>query len=214
MRGTSEEARDPMSDVTVITDRRALQNELRRAHKAQNRKNALGGILRALIAIIAMAAIISTLFLPVLTIDGNSMSDTLHEGNVVVVMRGSRYDTGDVVSFYHNNDILIKRVIASEGQWVDMDDAGRVYVDGEMIEEPYVTEPARGECDIDFPYQVPDGRVFVLGDHRSTSIDSRSNQIGPVREDLIMGKIVLRIWPIADFGIIGKAPERHESDQR
>ena len=201
-----------MIDIRRVASRRELQQELRRAYRTESKISAIWGIIRALIAIVALAAVVSTLFLPVLTIDGSSMSDTLNEGDVVVAVRGNRYETGDVIAFYHNNDILIKRVIASAGQWVDMDEDGTVYVDGEVIEEPYVTNPALGECNLELPYQVPEGRVFVLGDHRSTSIDSRSSRIGPVRQDLIMGKIALRIWPITSFGAIREAPSNQGNE--
>ena len=158
-------------------------------------RGAFAGVVRWILAIAGLAAVIATFFLPVLRIDGDSMTDTLHDGDVTVTVRGSRYRTGDVIAFYHNNSILVKRVIAAAGQWVDIDQDGVVYVDGERIEEPYVSNLALGECTIDLPYQVPDGRVFVMGDHRDTSIDSRSGQIGPVREDLVIGRIFLRVWP-------------------
>lgn len=185
-----------MADITDITSRERLDEEFRREQGIEGRKAIVAGIIRALLAVIAVAAIVSTLFLPVLRIDGNSMSETLHDGDITVVARGSRYGTGDIIAFYHNNDILIKRVIASAGQWVDIDEDGTVRVDGEELDEPYVSNPSRGECSMEFPYQVPEGRLFVMGDHRNTSIDSRSNQIGPVRQDLVIGKIIVRVWPI------------------
>lgn len=189
-----------MANITDVTSRRNLDRELRREQKKENKKAMVASVIRALIAVVAVAAIISTLFLPVLRIDGNSMSETLHDGDIAIVAKGSGYATGDIVAFYHNNDILIKRVIASAGQWVDIADDGTVYVDGQELDEPYVTNLARGECTMEFPYQVPEGRLFVMGDHRNTSIDSRSTQIGPVRQDLIIGKLILRVWPIGGLG--------------
>ena len=131
------------------------------------------------------------------------MTPTLEEGNIVISVRGGEYRQGDIISFYYNNKILVKRVIALPGDWVDIDDAGNVYVNEELLDEPYVDEKALGECDIEFPYQVPEGRLFVCGDHRSTSVDSRSSTVGCVAEEQIAGKIVFRIWPLTDFGPVG-----------
>jgi signal peptidase I len=128
------------------------------------------------------------------------MTETLNDGDVVLALRGSRYSTGDVVAFYYNNNILIKRVIARTGQWVDIDEDGTVYVDNVRLDEPYVSEKALGECDITLPYQVPDGRVFVMGDHRSTSLDSRSTSLGCISEDMVVGRLLLRVWPLQDVG--------------
>ena len=131
------------------------------------------------------------------------MTPTLEEGNIVISVRGGEYRQGDIISFYYNNKILVKRVIALPGDWVDIDDAGNVYVNEELLDEPYVDEKALGECDIELPYQVPEGRLFVCGDHRSTSVDSRSSTVGCVAEEQIAGKIVFRIWPLTDFGPVG-----------
>ena len=119
---------------------------------------------------------------------------------MVVSVKGMNFSRGDVVSFYYNNKILVKRVIAFQGEWVNIDDQGNVYVGGTLLDEPYLTEKALGECDIQLPYQVPDGRIFVLGDHRSTSVDSRSTSVGCVFEEQIVGKIVYRVWPFSSFG--------------
>jgi signal peptidase I len=125
------------------------------------------------------------------------MTPTLEDGNVVILTKGSSYETGDVIAFYYNNKILIKRVIASAGDWVDIASDGTVSVNGEVLDEPYVSERSLGECDLEFPYQVPDERVFVLGDHRSVSVDSRSSQIGCVSEEQVVGKLALCIWPLS-----------------
>ena len=141
-----------------------------------------------LIVVAAVAVIVATLLLPVLRIYGDSMRDTLDNGDLVVSVKGASFETGDVIAFYYNNNILVKRVIAGPGQWVDI--------------EPYLKEKAYGEPDIMFPYQVPDDRVFVLGDNRAVSVDSRNTSVGCVSSEQIVGKIVLRIWPLTKFGAI------------
>lgn len=156
-----------------------------------------------LITAAAAAVLIATLLLPVFRIYGSSMTPTLEEGNIVISVRGGEYRQGDIISFYYNNKILVKRVIALPGDWVDIDDAGNVYVNDELLDEPYVQDKALGECDIELPYQVPEGRLFVCGDHRSTSVDSRSSTVGCVAEEQIAGKIVYRIWPLTDVGPVG-----------
>jgi signal peptidase I len=128
------------------------------------------------------------------------MTSTLEDGDIVVLVTSSDYKTGDMVAFYYNNKILIKRVIAQSGDWVDIDDEGNVTVNGELLDEPYVTDKSLGECDLTLPYQVPDERVFVMGDHRSVSIDSRSSQIGCVAEEQVVGILEFRVWPFSRFG--------------
>ena len=155
-----------------------------------------------LIVVAAVAVIVATLLLPVLRIYGDSMRDTLDNGDLVVSVKGASFETGDVIAFYYNNNILVKRVIAGPGQWVDIDTDGNVYVDQQAVEEPYLKEKAYGEPDIMFPCQVPDDRVFVLGDNRAVSVDSRNTSVGCVSSEQIVGKIVLRIWPLTKFGAI------------
>ena len=146
-----------------------------------------------------MAVLVATLWLPVLQIYGSSMTPTLEEGDIVVSIKSKTYETGDIVAFYYNNKILIKRVIAGSGDWVDLDEDGTVYVNGEKLDEPYVKDKAFGECDLELPYQVPESRIFVMGDHRSVSVDSRSKAVGCVAEEQIVGKLVCRIWPLTDI---------------
>jgi signal peptidase I len=138
--------------------------------------------------------------MPVLQIYGTSMTPTLEDGEIVILNKGAKTSTGDIVAFYYNNKILVKRVIANAGDWVEIDEEGTVSVNGQVLEEPYVTEKALGECDIEFPYQVPEERVFVLGDHRSVSVDSRSAQVGCVAQEQIVGKLVFRVWPFQRLG--------------
>ena len=179
-----------------------LDREVERLNYRRRFELALRGTLYTLITVAAFAVLVAVLLLPVLRIYGSSMSPTLSEGQIVLSVKGGTFETGDIVAFYFNNKILVKRVIAQPGQWIDIDSDGAVYVDGQRIEEPYVTDPSLGECSIDLPYQVPDGRLFVMGDHRSVSVDSRSNTVGCVAEEQIVGRIVFCFWPFSDFGMI------------
>ena len=148
----------------------------------------------------AAAILVATLFLPVLRIYGLSMTPTVSGGDIVVSLRESTFSRGDIIAFYYNNKILVKRVIAFPGEWVDIDTAGNVTVDGDPLDEPYVTTKALGDCDIALPYQVPDGRLFVLGDNRIISSDSRVSAVGCIAEEQIVGKLVFRVWPLGRLG--------------
>ena len=153
-----------------------------------------------LIVVAAVAVLVAMLFLPVLRIYGQSMNATLVSGELVVSLKGADFETGDIIAFYYNNNILVKRVIANSGEWVDIDLDGNVFVNQQKIDEPYLNEKAYGEPNIDFPYQVPDERVFVLGDNRAVSVDSRNTSVGCVTQEQIVGKIVFRIWPLNRIG--------------
>lgn len=149
-----------------------------------------------LVTVAAVAVLVATLWMPVFKIYGTSMSPNLSDGEIILSRKTSKFVSGDIVAFYYNNKILIKRVIAQPGDWIDITDDGTVYVNQVRLEEPYLTEKALGECDIELPYQVPDGKIFVMGDHRSVSLDSRSTAIGCISQEQIVGKITLRIWPL------------------
>lgn len=162
--------------------------------------HAMRSTIYSLITIAAVAVLVAVLLLPVLQLYGTSMEPTLEEGDIVVSLKGAQFETGDVVAFYYNNRILVKRVIANAGEWVDIAEDGTVSVNQVKLDEPYVTDLAFGECDISLPYQVPEGRVFVMGDHRSVSVDSRSTTIGCVAKEQLVGKIVFRLWPFENIG--------------
>lgn len=148
----------------------------------------------------AIAVLISMLWLPVLKIHGTSMAPTLDSGDIVLAEKTDRIEPGDTVAFYYNNRILVKRVIAKAGDWVDIDEEGTVKVNGETLHEPYLSDKALGESNIEYPFQVPDGRLFVLGDQRSSSLDSRNTAIGTVADEQLVGKIRFRLWPLAAIG--------------
>ena len=192
----SEEKKQPLPELSL------LEAEL----ELERYKNKYGKLLRStafsLIVVSAAAVLIAVLLLPVLQISGSSMTESLQDGDIVVALNSSGYKTGDVIAFYYNNNILVKRVIASSGDWVDIDEKGNVYVNDEPLEEPYITEKSLGDCNITLPYQVPDERCFVMGDHRATSIDSRNTAVGCVSNDMVIGKILVRVWPLSELGMV------------
>ena len=179
-----------------------LKNELNRERYKRRYFLVIRSTIYSLITVAAVAVLVATLWLPVLQIYGHSMSPTLIEGEIVVTVKNSNFRPGDVVAFYYNNKILVKRVIGNPGDWIEVDEEGRVRVNQILLEEPYVQEYALGECDIEMPYQVPDGRIFVLGDNRATSVDSRSTTVGCISEEEIVGKIVFVVWPMEQFGLL------------
>lgn len=179
-----------------------LQKELKRERYRRRFRRLLCSTVNALIVVAAIAALIATLVLPVLQIAGTSMEPSLNDGDIVLLVKTDRLKTGDLCAFYYSNKILIKRIIATPGDYIWLESDGKVFLNGQPLDEPYVTELALGECDVEFPYQVPENSYFMMGDHRETSIDSRSSVIGCIAEDQIIGKILCKIWPLDEWSWI------------
>ena len=180
-----------------------LEEELKREKYKHRYRSVLRSTVYTLVIVAAVAVLTATLWLPVLQIYGSSMTPTLQDGEIIFTVKTSKFEPGDVIAFYYNTKILVKRVICGPADWVNIDGDGTVYVNGTELDEPYLTERALGDCNIQLPYQVPDGKVFVMGDHRSTSVDSRNTAVGCVAQEQIVGKIIFRIWPLNRLGIVG-----------
>lgn len=155
-----------------------------------------------MITVAAIAVLVAMLWLPVLQIYGNSMTPTLVDGEIIFTVKTSDFEPGDIISFYYNNKILVKRVIARPGEWVNIDEDGNVYINDVLLDEPYLENKDFGDCNIELPYQVPEGKVFVMGDHRSVSVDSRNTAVGCVASEQIVGRIVFRVWPLKRLGTV------------
>lgn len=176
-----------------------LKQELQREKYKSRYASVMRSTVGTLLVVAALAILVATLWMPVLQIYGSSMTPTLKEGQIVVSVKGDDIEQGDLVAFYLGNKLLVKRVIACPADYVDIGRDGTVSVNGIILEEPYVTEKTLGECDLDFPYQVPDSRYFLMGDHRETSIDSRMSAVGCVSKEQVVGKIVCCVWPLTDM---------------
>lgn len=179
-----------------------LEFEMKRINYRKSYWKTLYNTVASLAVVAAIAVLIAMLLLPVLRVTGTSMTPTLQNDQLLICNKRSNFKSGDIVAFYLNNKILLKRVIGTAGDVIDIAEDGTVYVNGEKLDEPYVKELAFGECDIRLPYQVPDNRIFVMGDHRSVSIDSRSTSVGCIADEYIIGKVIFRIWPFDAFGSV------------
>ncbi len=179
-----------------------LHTELKRLRYSQNFAKTLWNTISSLIVVAAAAVIVSMLFVPVLRVTGSSMTPALLNDELILCIKSSDFHHGDIVAFYYNNKILLKRVIGVAGDVIDISEDGIVSLNGEQLQEDYVSESAFGECDIQLPYQVPDNRIFVMGDHRAVSIDSRSTAVGSIAEEYVLGKVFFRIWPWERIGTV------------
>ena len=189
--------------VKEVPDIALLRAELKRETYRHRYAAVLKSTVCTLVVVAAFAILVATLWMPVLQIYGSSMTPTLHEGQIVVAVKDSDFEKGDLVAFYLGNKLLVKRAIAGPADIVNITDDGAVFINGQEQDEPYITEKALGECDLVFPYQVPESRYFLMGDHRATSVDSRSSVVGCVAQEQIVGKIVFCVWPLSDFGAVG-----------
>ena len=181
-------------EVSLPT-KKQVETERKRYRRQKAYNKALRGTVYVLTIVAAVAVLIATLVLPVLQIEGTSMEPTLHNGDIVLLMKTTRFKRGDLCGFTWNNKLLIKRVIGVPGDWIEIDTDGTVYLNGEKLDEPYVEQKAFGECDLEFPFQVPQEQYFVIGDMRESSIDSRNTLIGCIPKDQIVGKVFFRVWP-------------------
>ena len=179
-----------------------IQSERKRIRRGTYYLQALRGTVSVLLVVAAVAVLITTLFLPILQISGDSMSPTLEHDEIVVLLKTKKFERGDLIGFYYQGKILLKRVIALPEDEVAIDADGNVYVNGELLEEPYVTDKGLGDCDLEFPYKVPGTSYFVLGDRRSNSVDSRNSVVGAISRDDIIGKVFIRVWPLPEFGFV------------
>ena len=177
-----------------------LTGELQREKFHRRYKKVLRSTVYTLVIVAAISVLVATLLLPVLQIYGKSMNPNLYEGDIVISVKSSSFKQGDIVAFYYNNRVLVKRIIGMPGDVISIKDNGDVYVNNELLDEPYLSEKSVGSSDLEYPYTVPQNSYFVLGDHRVTSVDSRSSLIGCVESEEIVGKIVFRVWPLKSFG--------------
>ena len=193
-------SRDRDKKDLTIPGTGALEMELNRVRYQERYMKVIRSTVYSLITVAAVAVLVATLWMPVLQIYGSSMTPTLEDGEIVVSVKSKSFKQGEIIAFYYNNKILIKRVIAVSGDWVNIEENGTVFVNGEELVEPYISEKAYGDTNIEFPYQVPESKIFVMGDHRDVSAASRNTAVGNISQEQILGKIVFRIWPLKSFG--------------
>ena len=179
-----------------------IEEELKKEKYRGKYKKILMSTIYTLVIVVSIALIVATLLMPVLQISGTSMKPTLHEGEIVISLKNAKLNNGDIIAFYHGNKILVKRIIAKSSEWVNIDEDGNVYVNNTLIDEDYLLEKSLGDTDIEFPFQVPEETYFVLGDDRNTSVDSRSSEIGTIKSEDIVGKVIFRVWPLKKLGMI------------
>lgn len=193
--------REPENQIS-IPSLAEIQHERKRIRRGAYYRQALRGTVSVLVVVAAVAVLIATLFLPILQISGDSMSPTLEHDEIVILVKTEEFDRGDLIGFYYQGKILLKRVIALPEDEVIIDGEGNVYVNEELLEEPYVIDKSLGDCDLEFPYRVPGTGYFVLGDRRSNSVDSRNSMVGSITREDMIGKVCLRVWPLSKIGLI------------
>ena len=198
---TAELEEDSIAEGALPTSEQFEDELIRVKYKLRYRK-LLKNTIYSLLIVAAISVLVATLFLPVLEIYGNSMNPTLESGDIVVSIKTTKLERGDVCCMYYNNHLLVKRVIGLQGDVIEMDEDGNVFVNGEYVDEPYLSEKVLGDCDLEFPYTVPEQTIFVLGDNRPTAVDSRNEQFGSISLEEVVGKIVFRVWPFAGFGAV------------
>jgi signal peptidase I len=177
-----------------------LKHELKRENRKKEYRSVLRNTLIVVVFVAALAVLVSSFFVTVLKVTGDSMSPTLDTGEIVIAQNQSKFEIGDLIAFYYNNKVLVKRVVGSPGDWITIDDEGNLSVNGVAVEEDYVSDKSLDPTDLEYPYQVPENRFFVLGDHRSASIDSRSSVVGCVTREQLIGKVFFRVYPFKVFG--------------
>lgn len=194
---------DKQDSVAELLSMEEIEKERKRIRRKKYYKRAFRRTIAALVVVAAVAVLIATLLLPILQISGDSMSPTLQNNDIVVLIKTKNLERNDLVGFYYQGKILLKRVIALSDDTVVIDKDGNVYVNNKLLDEPYVSQLCLGDCDLEFPYKVPAGEYFVMGDKRSNSVDSRSSSIGTVAREEIIGKVFFRAFPIRRLGFIG-----------
>lgn len=191
-------------EAPVIPSEEEVAAELHRLKYKKRFGHVLRSTIYGLLVVAALSVLLATLLMPVMQVSGTSMTPTLVDGDILCLVKTSDMHVGDLCGFYWQNKLLIKRIIAKPGDFVDIDAEGNVYVNSSLLSEPYISGKSLGECDLEFPYQVPDNRFFVMGDHRSTSIDSRSSAIGCVEKSQIVGRVAVRVWPFDRITLFSK----------
>ncbi len=193
---------DIIHDLQNKLDEGSVSEENTKQTKKREYRNTIKHVVEVLVVAAAISVLLATLFFPILKVSGVSMEPTLENGQIIVLEKSGKFETGDLIGFYYQNKILLKRVIGQAGDYINIDASGNVYVNDVKLDEPYLNETALGDCDIELPYQVPDGKIFVMGDNRSKSVDSRSKLVGCVSEEQVVGRVMLRIWPLNQFGLM------------
>ena len=199
---TAELEEDSIAEEGALPTSEQFEDELIRVKYKLRYRKLLKNTIYSLLIVAAISVLVATLFLPVLEIYGNSMNPTLESGDIVVSIKTTKLERGDICCMYYNNHLLVKRVIGLQGDVIEMDEDGNVFVNGEYVDEPYLSEKVLGDCDLEFPYTVPEQTIFVLGDNRPTAVDSRNEQFGSISLEEVVGKIVFRVWPFAGFGAV------------